>query len=85
MIRVGLRFDRSEAGLLRFLASRVQAREAPGPVGGFLSAAEAAETGEPLILQVTDPAEAQQMASRFVALGVKRPAVEELTGQRPAH
>lgn len=85
MIRVGLRFDRSEAGLLRFLAERVRANELPGPAGGLLYAAEAADTGEPLILQVTDPVEAQQMASRFVALGVKRPAVEELTGQRPAN
>lgn len=84
MIRVGLRFDRSEAGLLRWLAGRVQASELPGPAGGFLKAAEAADTGEPLILQVNDPSEAQRMASRFVALGVRRPAVEELTGQRPA-
>lgn len=85
MIRFGLRFDRRDATHLAGLALRVKAGEMTGErVGGFIHAAEAAETGEPLIIQCMTADEAEQMAARFVALGVRRPAVEELTGQRPA-
>lgn len=85
MIRVGLRFDAKDAAYLRSLARQVKTGERrDGPVGGLAFAADAAETGEPLILQCSSPQEAKQMAAKFVRLGCSLPAIEELTGQRPA-
>lgn len=79
-----MRFDRSEAQRLRSLARRVRRHELPDTVSGFEHAADAAETGEPLILECESPLEAEQFAVRFVVLGVKRPAVEELMEDRPS-
>lgn len=85
MIRVGLRFDRGDAGWLRAVARQIRSGQHRGEtVGGLTHAAEAAETGEPLIIQCQSPQEAKQIAARFVRLGCSQPAIEELTGQRPA-
>ena len=85
MIRVGLRFNHRDARLLRSLAARVQNGELHGQtLSGLQYAADAAETGEPLIIQCASPEEAEAMAARFILIGCHRPAVEELTGDRPA-
>jgi hypothetical protein len=85
MIRVGLRFRRGDARVLRALAERVRAKELGAQaVATFAGAADAAATGEPLIVLCNDHTEAQVMADGYVRYGVRRPAVEELTGQRPA-
>ena len=85
MIRVGLRFNHRDAGLLHALAARVHNGELRGQtISGLRFAAEAAETGEPLIIRCESADEAHQMAARFILLGCHRPAVEELTGERPA-
>ena len=84
MIRVGLRFQRRDAGALGALADRVRLGEIPGDVGTYASAEVSALTGEPLIVYCNAPEEAQVLADLYVAVGVTRPAVEELTGLRPA-
>ncbi len=85
MIRVGLRFHRRDAGVLAALADRVRARELGAQAAAtFSSAALAAATGEPLIVLCDHPSEAHVMADGYVRYGVRRPAVEELTGHRPA-
>lgn len=84
-IRVGLRFRRGDARVLRNLADRVRAGELGAQhVATFASAADAAATGEPLIVQCESHLEAVMMADGYARWGVRRPAVEELTGQRPA-
>lgn len=85
MIRVGLRFRPRDAPILQALADRVR----QGDLGDqhiqtFASAADAASTGEPLIVHCDDPLEAVLMADGYARFGVQRPAVEELTGHRPA-
>lgn len=85
MIRIGLRFHRSDAKLLFALAQRVRRGElGAGHASVFEHAAEAAWTGEPLIVQCLHSSEAHVMADGYVRYGVRRPAIEELTGQRPA-
>ncbi len=83
-MRFGLRFACKDAPFLAALARQVRSGQRKGPVGGLAAAADAAETGEPLIIQCSTPQEAEQQAAHFVLLGVTRPAVEELTGERPA-
>jgi hypothetical protein len=86
MIRVGLRFDRRDAKLLYNRAGRVRAGElGQAAVNTFLHAAQAAETGEPLIVICEHSAqEGMLMAAGYTQYGVTHPAVEELTGDRPA-
>lgn len=85
MIRVGLRFSRADALLLDTLAARVRAADLKGHhLATFTSAADAARTGEPLIVQCSDPIEAHVIAEGYARLGVRKPFVEELTGHRPA-
>ena len=85
MIRVGLRFHPKDAGTLRMLAERVRLHDLGSQtLAVFENAADAARTGEPLIVLCEHPTEAQVMADGYVRYGVRRPSVEELTGQRPA-
>jgi hypothetical protein len=86
VIRVGLRFARRDARLLRLLADRVRAGDlGQQAVNTFAHAAEAAESGEPLIVICEHNAdEALLMAAGYAQYGVTHPAVEELTGDRPA-
>ena len=84
-IRVGLRFRRRDVARLLACAERVRHMEIGDQhVGLWDSAADAARTGEPLIVQCGTAEEARAMADAFVAYGITRPAVEELTGQRPS-
>jgi hypothetical protein len=81
MIRIGLRFQRRDAALLRRLADRVRAMElGPRDVSTFSLAADAAETGEPLIVHCEDKSEAVAMADGYTMYGVTRPVLDELTG-----
>lgn len=85
MIRIGLRFRPRDALLLHQLAERVRHGElGPQHVATFENAADAARTGEPLIVLCEHAEEAHLMADGYARLGVARPAIEELTGQRPA-
>lgn len=85
MIRVGLRFHRRDAALLLGLAERVRLGELGAQhVATFSNAADAALTGEPLIVTCMHPSEAHVMADGYAQFGVRRPAIEELTGHRPA-
>jgi hypothetical protein len=58
--------------------------EIHGDVGTYAGAAVSAETGEPLIVLCERPEEGIAMADMYALIGVTRPAVEELTGHRPA-
>lgn len=80
-IRIGLRFDRSQAAPLRAIAARVRASEFAGQldVSTFDGAADAAETGEPLIVVCDNVTEALLLADGYVAWGIRRPAVEALS------
>lgn len=85
MIRVGLRFKRQDAPRLRHFAEMVRRGELRGDLGTYAQAANSALTGEPLIVQCERPEEAVVMADLYVTVtGITRPAIEELTGQRPA-
>ena len=78
-IRIGLRFDRRDARTLRALADRAAHRElGANGVQVFQAAAEAATTGEPLIVECQSPLEARLMASGYVRFGVRRPVLEQL-------
>lgn len=84
-VRVGLRFRRGDARVLRAIAERVRLKELDEQhVATFELAAIAAETGEPLIVCCEDPTEAILMAHGYARYGVRLPAIEELTGHRPA-
>jgi hypothetical protein len=87
VIRVGLRFDRRDAPRLHHLADRVRAGDLDQQaVNTFEHAAQAAETGEPLIVVCEHSAqEALLMAAGYAQYGVTHPAVEELSGDRPSH
>lgn len=84
-MRFGLRFDPQDASYLRAVARQIKGGQRRGEtVGGLDHAAEAAETGEPLIVHCESAQEVKQMAARFVRLGCSMPAIDELTGDRPA-
>lgn len=78
-MKVGLRFERKDAQLLRQLGHRVELGETPGYKAAFDQAAEAAETGEPLQLECADLDEAKQLAHDYSTLGCSLPVVEELS------
>ncbi len=85
MIRIGLRFQRRDEPLLRALAARVRQGDLGAQhVATFTNAADAAATGEPLIVICEQRDEALLLAAGYARLGVPMPAIEELTGLRPA-
>lgn len=79
-LKLGLRFAKSQARVLRSIREQAEAKDVPGDLSLYEKAAESAEQGEPLVIHCTDPAEVEHMAAMLVALGVKRPAIEELSG-----
>lgn len=80
MIRVGLRFQHADAQLLRFLAERVKLMElGQRDVATFSSAAQAAETGEPLIVYAESLDEARLMAHGYSQYGVTVPTIDQLS------
>jgi hypothetical protein len=81
MLKVGLRFRKSDARLLRHLADRVRNGEIQGTLSTFENAAEAARSGEPLIVVCDVLEEAHQMAALYRGCGTSMPAVEALSGR----
>jgi hypothetical protein len=79
-VRLGLRFERKDAQLLRFLADRVRNGElgTDANVNTFEQAALAAETGELLEVYCDDPVEVVQMAALYTRLGTAQPVIEDL-------
>lgn len=76
---IGLRFARRDAPLLRALANRIAVGELRGPAHStFDLAADAAETGEPLIVMCERPVEAMLMAAGYSQFGVQAPTIENL-------
>lgn len=79
-LRLGLRFSKSQARVLRNLADQLRSTRAPGvDISLFDKAAESAARCEPLEVWCQDPSEVLMMAELFVRLGVKRPAIDDLT------
>jgi hypothetical protein len=80
MLSLGLRFSRSQARVLRNLASDLRARRPPGiDISLFDKAAESAADDEPLVVLCDDPAEVELMAQLFADLGIKRPTIDGLS------
>ena len=79
-MKIGLRFRRGDARVLEAYAARVRNGEIRGDVGTYEQAAAAARSGEPLVVVCDKPAEVQQMAALYGSLGIRRPAVEALSG-----
>jgi mitochondrial fission protein ELM1 len=78
--RIGLRFDRRDIRALRTLAIRAQLHEIAESHIIFSLAAEAASTGEPLIVVCQTPDEAAKICSRcYIRYGVRQPAIEQVS------
>lgn len=81
-LQIGLRFRKGQAKVIEAIAQELRstpaAVNATEAIGLFDKAAEAARSGEPLIVKCRRPEEAQQMADDFVLYGLARPAVEDL-------
>jgi len=80
-IQVGLRFERSQMAPLMIVADALRAFPDKDDIRLMLMAHEAARTGEPLLLTCADIDEANRIANVFSDHGLKRPAVEELSGE----
>ena len=78
-IRAGLRFEQSQFYSLTVTADSLRAFS-PDDVRLMLLGADAARSGEPLIVNCSELAEAERIADVFTRHGLKRPAVEELSG-----
>jgi hypothetical protein len=79
-MKLGLRFSRSQIRTLRNIRDWAKANDVPGDLSLYDKAIESVEDNEPLVVICDDRAEVEQMAAAFVNLGVKRPAIEELSG-----
>jgi hypothetical protein len=78
-MRIGMRFDRRDERLLRELAERAKRRELGVQAQSvFASAADAASTGEPLIVECESVIEAAVMAAGYVRFGVREPVLDSL-------
>jgi hypothetical protein len=78
--RIGLRFRRSMKAPLRNLVERMKSEGIdPEHISLFEQAAEAARTGEPLIVICAEPMEAELMAAAFPAWGIVKPNIEQLS------
>lgn len=79
-LTIGLRFERSQAFPIMVVADAIRAFH-PDDVKLMLMGHEAALSGEPLILTCKDIAEANRIANVYPDHGLKRPVVEELSGE----
>lgn len=79
MQKLGLRFARRDARLLRSLEGAVRNGELHGQAANvFGQAATAAESGEALVVHCDNPIEVVQMAAAYMRYGVSQPVIEEL-------
>lgn len=79
-LRVGMRFARHDVQLLSALAQRAESRDLKESAIVFRHAAEAARTGEPLIVECTSVLEAKLMAVGYTRYGVTLPTLHGLSG-----
>lgn len=80
--KLGLRFSKHDALLLRARANAVRNDELHGHgVSVFEMAADAAEKGEPLMVEYEDPAEVVAMAQAYIQHGCSPPAIEVFSGE----
>lgn len=83
---VGLRFPKSQARVLRNIATDLRSLQPEGvDISLFDKAAESAAAGEPLIVRCTEPQEAELIAHGFVMWGVQRPAIDAMNGTTARH
>lgn len=81
-MQIGLRFRRGQARVLRAVAQRLASNGIKGEhIELFDKAADAAESGEPLVVYCTSRDEVVMMADGFTQFGLARPVIEELSGQ----
>lgn len=79
-LRIGLRFPRSQARILRHLIRRAESEGvAAHHISLFRHAEAAARNGEPLTIHCAAHEEAVAIADGFTMYGVTRPAIEDLT------
>ena len=79
-IRVGLRFERSQLLPLQVVADAIRPFKSDD-VRLMNFGIEAAASGEPLVLHCKDIDEANRIAQVYVDHGLKRPTIEELSGE----
>lgn len=78
-LRIGLRFDRRDARALAVLADRAKRHELGAEAHAtFSMAADAARTGEPLIVICSNLIEAALMVAGYVRYGIREPVLEQL-------
>lgn len=78
--RIGLRFRKSQARILRNLVARMKSEGIDREhISLFEAAADAAYTGEPLIVVCHELMEAELMAAAFPKWGVVAPTIEQLS------
>lgn len=77
--RIGLRFAGRQARLLEHIAAQLRSDGGERMlINLFDQAADAARTGEPLVLICDHPSEAHQTAAHFALVGCEMPAIESL-------
>mgnify|MGYP001124674553 CR=1 FL=1 len=84
-LRVGFRFERRDAARLQAIADRIERGELAGKGlsrAVFALAADAARTGEPLVVNCTDLLDAQLIASGYSMWGVTPPTIHEISGHK---
>lgn len=81
---LGLRFNGKEAAKLSAIADQLRSAGKSEECGLFERAADAARTGEPLIIVCHDALEAAVMAAGFVHWGIEPPAIEALGRPTPS-
>jgi hypothetical protein len=79
-IRVGLRFEKSEAAKLRTLGTLRGANPALA-----VRVAEDCAKGEPTLVTAANEEEVMELSASFGRLGVKPPSIEVLSGHRKGH
>lgn len=78
-IRLGFRFHRGDALRLETLAELARSGQiGDRHVAKFAKAAEAARSGEPLIVYVRDPDEGRQVAAWYATFGVLEPTLDDI-------
>lgn len=78
VIVAALRFKRSDAPKLRWIAHALEVDRPADDKSVFHRAADSAEVGDPLIVKALTVDEVTRLADRFSHYGITRPAIDEL-------